>query len=252
MSQQNADDAAAALLQAEADVQYYKAAAESARVNLGYTTITSPIAGRIGRSTVTDGAIVTAYQPVALATVQQLDPIYVDVPQSTDELLRLESRIANKLLHADTANANKVQLYLSDGSRYPVEGTLQFRDVEVDPSTASVTLRAVFPNPDGVLLPSMFVRAVVMEGINDQAILIPQQSVSRDTKGNPIAMVVNAAKKVEMRQLTIDRAIGSQWLVASGLAFGDHLIVEGLQKARPGAEVREIPYVNNQSPAVTQ
>lgn len=245
VSQQNVDDAKAALEQAEADIAYYKAAVDSARVNLTYTAILSPISGRIGRSTVTDGAIVTAYQPVALATVQQLDPIYVDVPQSTDELLRLERRLADKLLHPDAANANKVQLLLSDGSKYALEGTLQFRDAEVDPTTASVTVRAVFPNPNSLLLPNMFVRAVINEGVNDQAILVPQQAVSRDTKGNPIALVVNAAKKVELRPLTIDRAIGAQWLIASGLAAGDHLIVEGLQKARPGAEVREVPFVAN-------
>ncbi len=242
VSQQNYDDASAALQQAEADVAYYKATAENARVNLGYTRIVSPIAGHIGRSSVTDGAIVTAYQPVALATIQQLDPIYVDVPQSTDELLRLERRLADKLLNADAANANKVQLFLSDGSKYPLDGTLQFRDVEVDPTTASVTLRAVFPNPEGVLLPSMFVRAVINEGVNDRAILVPQQAVSRDTKGNPIALVVNAQKKVELRQLVLDRALGNQWLVASGLAAGDHLVVEGLQKVRPGMPVREVSF----------
>ncbi|MFT3783369.1 MAG: efflux RND transporter periplasmic adaptor subunit [Nibricoccus sp.] len=245
ISQQNADDAAAALLQAEADVAYYKATVENARVNLGYTKVTSPISGRIGRSTVTDGAIVTAYQPVALATIQQLDPIYVDVPQSTDELLRLERRMANKLLNTDAESANKVQLFLSDGSKYPIEGTLQFRDVEVDPTTASVTLRAVFPNPQGVLLPSMFVRAVVTEGVSENAIMIPQQCVTRDTRGNPLVMLVNAQKKVEPRSITIDRAIGNQWLIASGLAVGDHVIVEGLQRARPGTDVREVPFQAN-------
>jgi len=242
VSQQNYDDASAALQQAEADVAYYKATAENARVNLGYTRIVSPIAGHIGRSSVTDGAIVTAYQPVALATIQQLDPIYVDVPQSTDELLRLERRLADKLLNADAANANKVQLFLSDGSKYPLDGTLQFRDVEVDPTTASVTLRAVFPNPEGVLLPSMFVRAVINEGVNDRAILVPQQAVSRDTKGQPVALVVTAEKKIEQRLLTLDRAIGNQWLVASGIAAGDHLVVEGLQKVRPGMPVREVSF----------
>ncbi|MFA5262544.1 MAG: efflux RND transporter periplasmic adaptor subunit [Opitutaceae bacterium] len=242
VSQQNFDDANAALQQAEADVQYWKAMAETAQINLAYTKIVSPISGRIGRSTVTDGAIVTAYQPLAIATIQQLDPIYVDVPQSTNELLRLERRLAEKQINADVANANQVQLFLSDGTKYPIEGTLQFRDISVDPSTASVTLRAVFPNPQGVLLPSMFVRAVVMEGVNDRAILIPQQAVSRDTKGNPTALVVNAESKAELRQLTIDRAMGNQWLVTAGLAAGDHLVVEGLQKARPGSPVKEVPF----------
>ena len=242
VSQQNYDDATAALKQAEADVAYYRAAAENARVNLGYTRIVSPISGRIGRSSVTDGAIVTAYQPVALATIQQLDPIYVDVPQSTNELLRLEQRIAQNLLKDAGATAAKVQLYLSDGSKYPIEGTLQFRDAEVDPTTASVTLRAVFPNPQGVLLPNMFVRAVLVEGVGERAILAPQQAITRNTKGQPVALVVNAEKKIEQRLLTLDRAIGNQWLVASGLAAGDHIVVEGLQKVRPGMPVREVSF----------
>ena len=242
VSQQNFDDAAAARLQAEADVAYYKAMVENARVNLGYTKVSSPISGRIGRSSVTAGAIVTAYQPVALATIQQLDPIYVDVPQSTNELLRLEQRMAQNLLRDAGETAAKVQLFLSDGSKYPLEGTLQFRDLQVDPSTATVTLRAVFANPDGLLLPHMFVRAVVTEGVSDRAILVPQQAVTRNTKGEPVALVVNAEKKAELRQLVLDRAIGNQWLVASGIAAGDHLVVEGLQKVRPGMAVREVPF----------
>ena len=242
VSQQNYDDATAALQQAEADVAYYRATAENAHVNLGYTRIVSPISGRIGRSSVTDGAIVTAYQPVALATIQQLDPIYVDVPQSTNELLRLEQRIAQNLLKEAGATAAKVQLYLSDGSKYPIEGTLQFRDAEVDPTTASVTLRAVFPNPEGVLLPNMFVRAVLVEGVGERAILAPQQAITRNTKGQPVALVVNAEKKIEQRLLTLDRALGNQWLVVSGIAAGDHLVVEGLQQVRPGMPVREASF----------
>lgn len=242
VSEQNYDDAAAALLQAEADVAYYKASAENARINLGYAKITSPISGRIGRSTVTDGAIVTAYQPAALATIQQLDPIYVDVPQSTTELLRLERRLEEKQLTKGGEGANRVQLLMDDGSKYPLEGTLQFRDVEVDPSTASVTLRAVFPNPHGVLLPGMFVRAVVQEGFNSQAIRVPQQAVMRNTKGQPVALVVTSDKKIEQRLLSLDRAIGSEWLVTSGLAAGDHLVIEGVQKVRPGVTVREVPF----------
>ncbi len=242
VSQQGFDDAFAVLQQAEADVAYYKAAAANARINLGYTKIVSPISGHIGRSSVTDGAIVTAYQPVALATIQQLDPIYVDVPQSTNELLRLERRMEENLLSDAGATASQVQLVLSDGAKYPIKGTLQFRDAEVDPTTASVTLRAVFPNPQGVLLPNMFVRAVLVEGVNDRAILAPQQAITRNTKGQPVALVVNAEKKIEQRMLTLDRAIGNQWLVATGLSAGDHLVVEGLQKARPGTPVREVPF----------
>ena len=235
VSQQDFDDADAALKQTEAAV-------DTARINLNYTHIVSPISGRIGASTVTDGAIVTAYQPTVLATIQQLDPIYVDVPQSTSEMLRLERLFNEGRLNRNGTNVNQVQLILGDGTKYPLEGTLQFRDVSVDPTTASVTLRMVFPNPNGVLLPGMFVRAVVKEGVDEQAILVPQQTVSRDTKGNPVALVVNAAGKVEQRQLSIDRAIGSQWLVSSGLAPGDRVIAEGMQKVRPGAEVKAVPF----------
>jgi membrane fusion protein (multidrug efflux system) len=248
VSQQDFDDADAALKQARADVQYYKATLETARINLNYAHVVSPISGRIGTSTVTDGAIVTAYQPIALASIQQLDPIYVDVPQSTTELLRLQRRLEEGRLTRNGTNVNQVQLILGDGTKYPLEGTLQFRDVSVDPTTASVILRMVFPNPNGVLLPGMFVRAVVKEGVNDQAILVPQQAVSRDAKGNPLALIVDAAGKVEQRMLSLDRAIGNQWLVSSGLAPGDRVIAEGMQKVRPGAVVKEAPFVAGQKP----
>jgi membrane fusion protein (multidrug efflux system) len=243
VSQQDFDDADGALKQAEA-------ALATARINLNYTHVISPISGRIGASTVTDGAIVTAYQPTALATIQQLDPIYVDVPQSTSEMLRLQRLLNTGRINNDGTNANQVQLVLEDGTKYPLEGTLQFRDVSVDPTTATVTLRMVFPNPNSVLLPGMFVRAVVKEGV-DQAILIPQQAVSRDTKGNPIALIVNAAGQVEARLLTLDRAIGDQWLVATGLTPGDRVIVEGILKVRPGAAVNAVPFDNNPKPPVT-
>jgi membrane fusion protein, multidrug efflux system len=235
VSQQDFDDADAALKQAEA-------ALETARINLNYTHIVSPISGRIGKSTVTDGAIVTAYQPMTLATIQQLDPIYVDVPQSTTELLRLQRRLEDGRLTGGGTNANEVQLILDDGTKYPLTGTLQFRDVSVDPTTASVILRAVFPNPNGVLLPGMFVRAVVKEGVNEQAILIPQQVVSRDPKGNPMALIVDATGKVQQRMLSVERAIGDRWLVSTGLAPGDRVIAEGMQKVRPGAEVKAVPF----------
>ena len=246
VSQQDFDDVDAALKQVEADIQYYKATVETARINLGYAHIVSPISGRIGSSTVTGGAIVTAYQPTPLATIQQLDPIYVDVPQSTNELLRLQRRLEDGRLTRDATNANQVQLILGDGARYPLEGTLQFRDVSVDPTTASVILRAVFPNPNGVLLPGMFVRAVVKEGVDNQGILVPQQTVSRDTKGNPVALIVNAGGTVEQRQLVIDRAIGAQWLVSSGLAPGDRVIAEGSQRIRPGVPVKAVPFDDGQ------
>jgi membrane fusion protein (multidrug efflux system) len=231
-----------AIAAAEASVRQAEAALETARINLGYTKITAPISGRIGKSTVTDGAIVTAYQPAPLATIQQLDPIYVDVPQSTAELMRLKRRLEDGRLNRDGASQNKVKVILEDGTMYPQEGTLQFRDISVDPTTGSVILRIVVPNPEGVLLPGMFVRAVVKEGVNNQAILIPQQAVSRDPKGNPLAMIVDASGKAQVRMLTLDRAIGDRWLVSTGLASGDRVIVEGLQKVRPGAAVKEVPF----------
>jgi len=231
-----------AIAAAQAAIGQAEAALKTARINLGYTKITAPISGRIGRSAVTVGAIVTGYQPSSLATIQQLDPIYVDVPQSTSELLRLRRNLKDGRLNHDGSNQKKVNLILEDGTAYPLEGTLQFRDVTVDPTTGSVILRVVVPNPEGVLLPGMFVRAVVKEGVSEQAILIPQQAVSRDPKGNPLALIVDAQGKVQQRMLTLDRAMGDQWLVATGLQTGDRVIVEGLQKVRPGASVKEVPF----------
>jgi membrane fusion protein (multidrug efflux system) len=242
VSQQDYDDAAAALKQTEADIQYYKATVEMARINLGYTSVTAPIAGRIGRSNVTEGALVTAYQPAALATIQQLDPMYVDVPQSTTELLRLRRRLEEGGLHQGGEIRNKVRLLLEDDTKYPLEGALQFRDVTVDPTTGSVILRAAFPNPQGVLLPGMFVRAVVEEGVNPKAILVPQQAVARNPKGDPLALVVDAESKVQQRMLTLDRAIGNTWLVTAGLAPGERVIVEGTQKVTPGVSVKAVPF----------
>jgi len=242
VSQQEYDDAAAALKQAEAETEVWKAMVETARINLGYTRVTAPISGRIGKSSVTDGALVTAHQPLALATIQQLDPIYVDVPQSTTELLRLRRRLEDGQLNPNGTNQKKANLLLEGGRAYPLEGMLQFRDITVDPTTGSVILRLVFPNPKGLLLPGMFVRAVVIDGLSEQAILIPQQAVSRDSKGNPIALILDPGGKVQQRLLRLDRAIGDQWLVTSGLAAGDHVIVEGLQKVRAGASAKEVSF----------
>ncbi|MDH4318319.1 MAG: efflux RND transporter periplasmic adaptor subunit, partial [Desulfobulbaceae bacterium] len=214
VSRQQYDDAQATLAQVEADIMLWKATVETARINLAYTKVTAPIPGRIGKSVVTEGAIVTAYQPVPLAVIQQLDPIYVDVPQSTTELLRLRQRMAKGLLSRDNEDQNKVDLILEDGSSYPLAGTLQFSDVTVDPTTGSVTLRALFPNPENDLLPGMFVRATIREGSNEQAILVPQQGVSRDPKGNGYALVVDGKSKAAFRPLTLERAIGDKWLVA--------------------------------------
>ncbi len=226
---------------AEAAIQQAEAATETVRINLGYTQVVAPITGRIGKSNVTVGALVTAQQSTALTTIQQLDPIYVDVPQSTTELLRLRRRVEEGSLHNGGESQSKVRLILEDGTTYPQEGTLQFRDVTVEPTTGSVTLRVVVPNPKGHLLPGMFLRAVVQEGINNEAILIPQQAVSRDTKGNPVTLIVDGEEKVAQRMLTLDRAIGDRWLVASGLAPGERVIVEGMQKVRPGAAVKVVP-----------
>lgn len=249
VARQDYDDASAALRQAEAvlgarkaAVEISRAAVESARINLSYTPVKSPISGRIGISGITVGAMATAYQPVPFAVVQQLDPIYVDVAQSNAELLSLRKRLANGNLKQRGAMQSRVKLLLEDKSPYPLEGTLQFRDVSVDPTTGSSTLRLVFPNPKQVLLPGMFVRAVVQEGINNAAILAPQQGVTRDVKGNAVALVVNREDKVEQRVLDLDRAIGDKWLVNRGLSAGDRLIVEGMQLARPGAAVRAVPF----------
>ena len=240
VSRQDYDDAAATLKQTEADIAYWKAMREEARINLTYTRITAPISGRIGRSSVTEGALVTAYQPLALATIQQLDPLYMDVPQSTTELLRLQRRLESGMLDRSGAGQKKIKLILEDGTEYPLEGTLQFRDVTVEPTTGTVTLRAVFPNPEGVLLPGMFVRAVVEEGVNPKALLVPQQAVSRDHKGNPFVLIVDADGTAQTRPVTIDRAIGNQWLVTAGLSPGDRVIVEGMQKIRPGVPVKTV------------
>jgi membrane fusion protein (multidrug efflux system) len=231
-----------AVAAAKAAIQQAEAALETARINLGYTRITAPISGRIGKSNVTEGALVTALQPLALAIIQQLDPIYLDVPQSTTELLRLQRRLEEGRLKQNGTKQKRVKLILEDGAAYPLEGTLQFRDITVDPTTGVVILRIIFPNPGGVLLPGMFVQAVVTEGVNEQAILIPQQSVSRDPKGNPIALIVDSAGKVQQRMLSLDRAVDDKWLVASGLAPGDRVIAEGMQKIRPGASVKVVPF----------
>jgi membrane fusion protein (multidrug efflux system) len=239
---QNYDDALAALQQAEASVEASQAAVESARINLSYTPIRAPIPGRTGKSTVTVGALVTAYQPVPLAVVQQLDPIYVDVTQSSADLLRLRQSLESGRLKRSGESWSRVKLLLEDGTPYPLAGKLKFRDVTVDPTTGSVSLRMVFPNPDNVLLPGMFVRAIVEEGVNEEAILAPQQGVTRDQKGLPYALIAGKDGKVEQRMLTLDRTIGDRWLVTKGLAAGDRVIVDGLQRIRPGADVKAVPF----------
>jgi membrane fusion protein (multidrug efflux system) len=227
---------------AEAAIQQAEAALESSRINLGYARVTAPIPGRIGKSTVTVGALVTAGQPTPLATIQQMDPIYVDVTDSSANLLRLRQNLASGRLKGNGPKQATVKLLLEDGTSYPLDGTLKFSDVTVDPSTGSFILRTLFPNPQHVLLPGMYVRAIVQEGLVDQAILVPQQSVSRDPKGNPLALIVDGSEKVAQRKIAVDRAIGDKWLVSEGLKPGDRLIVEGIQKVRPGASVKAVPF----------
>jgi membrane fusion protein (multidrug efflux system) len=241
VSQQDYDDAAAALKQAEADVEAGKAALETAGINLAHTKVTAPIAGRIGRSSVTDGALVTASQPAALATIQDLSSIYVDVTQSSAELLRLKRELAGGLLKSGGAAQAEVRLLLEDGSAYPLTGKLKFSEVTVDQSTGSVTLRAVFPNPKQTLLPGMFVRAIVEEGVSPQAVLVPQRGVTRNPDGDAMVMLVGNEEKVEPRIVKVARTVGDNWLVSEGLKAGDRVILEGLQKARPGTAVKAVP-----------
>jgi membrane fusion protein, multidrug efflux system len=242
VSQQEYDDARAALKQVEAEIEVNKAVVETARINLAYTRITAPISGRIGKSNVTVGALSTAYQSSTFTTIQQLDPIYVDVTQSSANWLQLKRNIEAGRIKGNGPGQARVKLFLEDGTSYPSEGILKFSDITVDPSTGSFILRMVFPNPKQTLLPGMYVRARVQEGVVSRAILAPQQGVSRDPKGNPVALIVDDSGKVQQRKLTVDRAIGDKWLVSAGLKPGDRLIVEGLQKARPGATVKAVPF----------
>jgi membrane fusion protein (multidrug efflux system) len=239
VSRQDYDDAEAAFKQDQAQVRQMRAASQSARINLGYATITAPISGRVGPSTVTKGALVAPSQTAALTTIQRLDPIYVDVTQSAADLLRLRRALASGQLTGGPKSV-PVRLKLDDGSDYPIAGRLQFTDVTVDQTTGAVTLRALFPNPEGVLLPGMFVRAQVAEGIDPTALLAPQQGVSRDERGRPTALVVAADGKAQLRELQLGQAVGDQWLVLSGLAPGERLIVEGLLRVRPGQAVHAV------------
>lgn len=242
VSQQEYDDAHAALKQAEADVALTGASVEIARINLAFTNVKAPVSGRIGRSSVSEGALVTASQPAALATIQQLDPMYVDVTQSTVEMLKLRQNLASGILDKGGSAQAPVKLLLEDGSAYPLAGTLKFSEVTVDQNTGSVTLRAVFPNPDKTLLPGMFVRAILEEGVNQSAILVPQRGVTRNPKGDAVVMVVGAEEKVEPRVIRVVRTVGENWLVSDGLKAGDRVILEGIQRARPGTPVKAVPF----------
>ncbi|ELY9611912.1 multidrug efflux RND transporter periplasmic adaptor subunit AcrA [Salmonella enterica] len=250
ISKQEYDQALADAQQATAAVVAAKAAVETARINLTYTKVTSPISGRIGKSSVTEGALVQNGQASALATVQQLDPIYVDVTQSSNDFLRLKQELANGSLKQENGKA-KVDLVTSDGIKFPQSGTLEFSDVTVDQTTGSITLRAIFPNPDHTLLPGMFVRARLQEGTKPTALLVPQQGVTRTPRGDATVLVVGADNKVETRQIVANQAIGDKWLVTDGLKAGDRVVVSGLQKVRPGAQVKvqEITADNKQQAA---
>jgi RND family efflux transporter MFP subunit len=233
ISQQDRDNARAQHLQ-------YKAAATAARINLGYTRITAPISGRIGRSSVTQGALVTANQPAPLATVQQLDPIYVDIVQPATALLDLKDNLASGRLKRTGKDQAELRLKLEDGRDYAHAGKLQFSEVSVDESTGAVTLRAVFPNPDGALLPGMFVRAQLQEGVRDQVLLVPQRGITRDSQGKPVALVLDAKNTVQWRSVNTERSINGQWLVSSGLKAGERVVVDGVQRVQPGMQVTPV------------
>jgi len=249
ISSQDYDDAVANLRTYEADVLSGQAAVQTARINLGYTKVTSPVAGRIGLSQVTEGAYVQQAAATLLATVQQLDKVYVDVTQPSSELLRLKRDISSGRLKADAEGQAKVQLVLEDGTVYPEEGTLEVSDVTVNATTNSVLVRAIFPNPRGELLPGLFVRARLEEGSSPDAILVPQLAVTRNTKGEPTALVVGPNNIVELRVLQTPRAVGNQWMVTAGLNPGDQVIVNNLQRIRPGAPVKAIPAAPPEAPA---
>jgi membrane fusion protein (multidrug efflux system) len=241
ISKQDYDDAVANQRSYEADVLSGRAAVQTARINLGYTKVTSPVAGRIGLAQVTEGAYVQESQATLLATVQELDKVYVDVTQASSEFLRLKHDLASGKLKADATGQAQVKLILEDGSIYPVEGTLEVSDVTVNATTNSVTVRAIFPNPHGDLLPGLFVRARLEEGSSPDAILVPQLAVTRNSKGEPTTLVVGANGTAELRVLQTSRAVGNQWLVSAGLKVGDQVIVDNLQRVRPGAPVKVAP-----------
>ncbi|WP_067733430.1 efflux RND transporter periplasmic adaptor subunit [Novosphingobium naphthalenivorans] len=233
ISQQDSDDARSQYLQA-------KAAVQSARIDLDFTRITAPISGRIGRSAFTQGALVTANQADALATIQQLDPIYVDIVQPSTAILDLREALASGRLKRTGDNQAEVRLRLENGKDYPHPGKLKFSEVSVDAGTGSVTLRAEFPNPEGILLPGMFVHAQLQQGVRNGAILVPQRGVTRDTSGQATALVVDTDGKAQLRDVTVERSIGSRWLISSGLKAGDRVIVDGVQNVQPGARVKAV------------
>jgi membrane fusion protein (multidrug efflux system) len=241
VGRQDYDTAVATFHAYEADVISGQGSVETAEINLGYTRVVSPITGRIGISQVTEGAYVQDSPATILATVQQLDRVYVDVVQASSALIQMKRDLASGRLKSDGAGHIRVKLIVEDGTEYPQEGVLQLSDVTVSTTTSSVTIRAIFPNPDEDLLPGMFVRAQLDEGSTPDAILIPQLAVTHNTKGEPTAMVVGPDGKAEVRVLKTSRAVGNQWLISDGLKPGDRLIVDNLQKLRPGMTVKPVP-----------
>ena len=250
ISQQDNEDAQTALQQAEADVASARAALETATINLERTRIVSPIAGRAETSTVTPGALVTANQETALTTVQQLDPIYVDIPQSSLEVLQLRKALASGSLKSE-GDAARIQLVLEDGSTYAHEGKLQFAGVTVNTTTGAVTLRALVPNPEHLLMPGMYVRARLDKGTDPGALLVPQPAIGRDNTGKATALVVTPENKVEQRKVEVAEAIGTNWRVTDGLKAGERVVVEGSSKVRPGQRVRvvDVPVVTGATPS---
>jgi membrane fusion protein, multidrug efflux system len=243
VSRQDYDNAVATLLQDEADVASSQAAVRAAEINLAYTKMYSPISGRTGRSSVTEGALVTANQATSLVTVTQLDPVYVDLTQPSTTIVRLKRELAAGQIRRLDGNEAPAKLLLEDGSPYGSTGKLEFSEVTVDQGTGSVTLRAIFPNAQNLLLPGMFVRATIEEGVREGAILAPQQGITHAPDGSATALIVAADGKVEKRAVELDRALGDDWVVTKGLVAGDRLIIAGLQRVKPGMEVSARPQV---------
>lgn len=241
VSQQAYDDIDAAVKQAEAELVANQASVDAARINLDYTQIKAPISGRIGKSEVTVGALVTANQGAPLAVIQQLDPVYVDAPQTSANYLRLKQAVASGRVVRNGTDA-AAHLIFEDGSHYPLAGTVKFADVTVNPATGSLNLRSSFPNPDGLLLPGMYVRVNLEEGVSENAVLVPQRGVTFTPQGAAVVTVVNAEDQAQQRTIELDRALGEMWLVSSGLQEGDRVIVEGIQRVRPGSPVKPVPF----------
>ncbi len=252
ISQQDFDNTVSDFNTALADIQGCKAAVDTARINLEYTKVVAPISGRIGRSHVTVGALVTANHLFPLSIIQHIDPIYVDVTQSSANFLRLKRSVTEGLVKSNNVRGAKVKLSYEDGSPYPLEGAMQFSDVTVEQSTGSYTLRIVFPNPESALLPGMYVRAMVEEGIIEDAILVPHQAVTHNMRGETASFIVDSSDKIEIRKLSVDRSIGDKWLIREGLRAGDRVVMEGVQRIRPGIQVKAVPFDSQPEPSAVQ